>query len=64
MRTALLIIGIFALLIGIVWILQGLNILGGSFMSGQPAYAVLGLVTGVIGLALMAFGLRRRSPSA
>ena len=64
MRTALLIIGIFAILVGIVWILQGLNILGGSFMSGHPAYAILGAVTGVIGLALVAFGIRRRAPSA
>lgn len=64
MRVVWLVIGILAVLAGIVWTLQGLNILGGSFMSGHMQYTVLGLVVGVIGIGLIVFGTRRRAPSA
>lgn len=60
MRMAALIIGVLAVLAGIVWILQGLNILGGSYMSGHIQYSVLGLVVGLIGVGLIVFGARRR----
>ena len=42
-----------AIVIGAVWILQGANVLGGSFMSGQPLWLYIGIVLligGVIGL--------------
>jgi hypothetical protein len=64
MRVLWLVIGILALLAGIVWTLQGLNILRGSFMSGQTTYTVLGIVVAVIGIILIAVGARRRAPSA
>jgi hypothetical protein len=65
MRVVWLIIGIIAVLVGIVWTLQGLNVLRGSGMSGHSVFTVIGLVVGVIGLALIAFGVqRRRVPSA
>jgi hypothetical protein len=65
MRWVLLVIGVLMVAVGVVWTLQGFNILGGSFMSGQRGYAALGLVVGVIGLALIGFGvLRRRAPAA
>lgn len=41
------------LLVGLIWIGQGLNILRGSGMSGHAVYAVLGLVVAIIGLALL-----------
>jgi hypothetical protein len=41
------------LLVGLIWIGQGLNILRGSGMSGHAIYAVLGLVVAIIGLALL-----------
>jgi hypothetical protein len=64
MRWVLLVIGVLMVAVGVVWTLQGFNILGGSFMSGQRGYAILGLVVGVIGLALVAFGVLRRAPAA
>ncbi|HEV2461219.1 MAG TPA: hypothetical protein VGS80_22950 [Ktedonobacterales bacterium] len=64
MRWVLLVIGVLMVAVGVVWTLQGFNILGGSFMSGQRGYAILGLVVGVIGLALVAFGVLRRTPAA
>ena len=40
-------------LLGLVWIGQGLNILGGSSMSGHSQYAVLGLVVATLGCWLL-----------
>lgn len=61
MRIAANIVGILLLLIGGTWILQGANILGGSVMSGQSQWLVIGIVVAVIALlTLYWFNLRRR----
>jgi hypothetical protein len=59
MKIFLNIVGILLTLTGLVWILQGFNILLGSMMSGQLQYAVLGLVVGAIGIALIVYANRR-----
>ena len=41
------------LLIGIDWVLQGLNILPGSFMTGQIIWAVYGLPLALAGAGLV-----------
>jgi hypothetical protein len=64
MRWVWLVLGVLAILVGSVWTLQGLNILGGSAMSGHGLFAVIGLVVGVIGVFLVVFGARRRAASA
>jgi len=46
------ILGVLLILMGIVWILQGINVLPGSFMTGQMQWAVYGVITVVIGAAL------------
>jgi hypothetical protein len=53
------IIGVILLLIGVVWILQGINLLPGSFMSGQILYALLGIILGAIGVGLLIYNNRR-----
>jgi hypothetical protein len=40
------------LLVGIVWILQGVNILPGSFMSGQTKWAINGILAALAGGAI------------
>lgn len=52
-------LGLLLVLIGLVWTLQGLNVLGGSAMSGVTLWAVIGPVVAVLGLTL-ALGARRR----
>lgn len=61
MRWLGIIIGVVAVLVGIVWTLQGLNILTGSGMSGHLIYAIIGPIVGVVGLGLVVIGARRRS---
>jgi hypothetical protein len=42
--------------IGLVWTLQGLDLLGGSVMSGVTIWAVIGPVVAVLGLSLALSG--------
>jgi uncharacterized membrane protein YeaQ/YmgE (transglycosylase-associated protein family) len=49
-----------AALVGITWILQGLDIRKGDGMSGHPIWAVLGVVLLLIAAALVR-GARRSS---
>jgi hypothetical protein len=42
--------GIIFLLIGSLWIAQGLGAAKGSAMSGHPAYAVLGALAALVGI--------------
>lgn len=60
MRWTWLIIGVIAVLFGVVWTLQGLNIIGGSFMSGNVTFAVIGPLVALVGLILIVLGARRR----
>ncbi len=50
---ALGLVGVVLVLLGLVWILQGTNVLPGSFMSGQLSYALLGAVAAMVGGALV-----------
>jgi hypothetical protein len=59
MRWVWVIIGVLLVLSGVVWTLQGLDLLGGSSMSGNRMWAVIGPFTAIAGCFLAAFGLRR-----
>ena len=52
MRWVLAIVGGLMAITGGVWTLQGVGILPGSFMTGQTFWAVAGLLTLAVGLAL------------
>jgi hypothetical protein len=62
-RIVLVVLGVAAALAGLVWTLQGLGYVGGSFMSGATVWAVIGPVVALAGLALIVVGARvgRRS---
>jgi hypothetical protein len=60
MKIALSILGVLMILVGVVWILQGFNVLLGSMMSGHMEYAILGLVVGMIGVGLLIYANRSR----
>jgi hypothetical protein len=63
MRLALKIFAICLLGMGIVWILQGINILPGSFMTGQIVWAYRGAAAALAGLVLLLFSVRRGTKS-
>ena len=55
------IIGVLLALSGCIWILQGINVLPGSFMTGQMQWAVYGAIALVAGIAIFVFSGRKRS---
>ncbi len=59
MRNAAPWFGGVLLLIGIIWLLQGINILPGSFMTGQLFWAFAGAVCILVGGGLMFLSVRR-----
>ncbi len=61
MKRLLTIIGIVLLLVGVLWILQGYNVIGGSFMSGQMIWALIGLIAGIVGAILLFVAYRPRT---
>jgi hypothetical protein len=61
MRWILVVLGILMVLMGIVWTLQGANILLGSPMTGDPFWLVAGIIVIVVGAAPSFFGWRLRS---
>ena len=58
MRITLIVISVLLLLTGVVWILQGINILPGSFMTGQIGWAYAVIVTALIGGGVLWIALR------
>ena len=52
--------GVILAVLGLVWLLQGVDVLGGSAMSGSPLWATVGPIVLVVGLALIVVGIVRR----
>ena len=59
MHAVLRILAILLMLLGIVWILQGVNVLPGSFMTGQMQWAYRGAAIAILGLIMLLFARRR-----
>jgi hypothetical protein len=51
MKIIVRIVSAIFVLIGIIWFLQGINVLPGSFMTGQMRWAVRGGILFVVGVA-------------
>jgi hypothetical protein len=60
MRVTVNVVAVLLLVIGIIWILQGINVLPGSFMTGQIQWAVYGLMAVVAGLGVLYIANRNR----
>ena len=61
MKAILTIIGVLLILFGGVWILQGINVLPGSFMTGQIRWAIYGAIAVVAGAVLIVLARRRKA---
>ncbi len=59
MKTALKTLGVLLVLAGAVWFLQGINILPGSFMTGDPQWAINGGIAMIIGAGMFYWGNRK-----
>ncbi|WP_199442701.1 hypothetical protein [Umezawaea beigongshangensis] len=52
-------VGVVLALLGVLWTLQGLGLVTGSFMTGQSLWTAIGLLSVVGGVTLLVSGLRR-----
>jgi hypothetical protein len=52
-------VGVIATIAGVIWALQGFGVIGGSFMSGNSVWAIIGPIVAVIGLLITGIGIRR-----
>ena len=62
-KAALLAIAAILLICGVLFTLQGVGLVGGSAMTGDTTWAVIGPILAVIGLGVGGWALRRRSGS-
>jgi hypothetical protein len=55
-------LGVLMMCLGVVWILQGLDIAfqGGSFMAGDPKWAVYGAILALVGVGQAVWSFTRR----
>jgi hypothetical protein len=54
------VIGVLLLLVGIVWFVQGIGVLHGSFMTGTAFWAIMGALLVIFAAYLIISGLRQR----
>ena len=54
-------LGLLLVVLGAVWTLQGVGVVGGSVMTGVAAWAIAGPIVAVAGLVLVVTGVRRRA---
>ncbi len=60
MRWVWLVLGFLLVLAGATWTLQGIGVLGGSSMSNDTTWAVIGPIVAVVGIVLIFVGARSR----
>jgi len=58
-RNILKVFAVLVFLAGGVWFLQGINILPGSYMSGNPQWAINGGIAMLVGAGLFWFANRK-----
>jgi hypothetical protein len=60
MRLFRSLLALIVLAIGALWSLQGLGVVGGSFMTGQSQWLYIGIVTMLVGLLGLGWASRSR----
>lgn len=61
MKMLLTIIGVLLVLMGGIWFLQGINVLPGSFMTGQIRWAIYGGIAAAVGVVLIVRANRKKT---
>jgi hypothetical protein len=58
-RVILLVGGVLLVLVGVLWTLQGVGVVGGSVMSGVTLWAIVGPIVALVGVFLLWRASRR-----
>jgi hypothetical protein len=59
-RPVALVLGGILVVIGLIWFLQGIGVLGGSAMSGVVLWAIVGPIVALAGVFLIVRGQRSK----
>jgi hypothetical protein len=59
MKRVLRVLSVCLIALGVIWILQGINVLPGSFMTGQIQWAWRGAAIAGVGLLVLIVGIRK-----
>ena len=54
--------GVVLVLLGLLWTLQGIDVIEGSSMSGTTTWSVIGPIVLLVGALVMTVGIRGRKP--
>ena len=60
MKVSLIVFGVTLILAGGVFFLQGINVLPGSYMKGDPQWAINGGILIIVGIGLILWAKRLR----
>ena len=60
-KPVLITIGAILAVMGLIFMFQGLGVIGGSAMTGSTLWAILGPIIALGGMVLVVVGLRRKS---
>jgi hypothetical protein len=58
-RVLLIVLGVMLVVTGTIWIFQGVGMLKGSFMTGSAFWMWMGVAAVIVGVPLLARGIRR-----
>ncbi len=64
MKVLLVVLGVLLELLGIVWILQGANVLTQGQMAGHSQWILIGIIVDAVGAILLVWGILRRRARA
>jgi hypothetical protein len=59
-RVPMVLTGLVLVLVGILWILQGVGVAKGSFMTGSAFWGWMGGLAVAVGAPILVLGVRRR----
>jgi hypothetical protein len=59
LKNILKVFAVLLMIAGVIWALQGLNILPGTFMRGDPQWVINGAIIAVVGAGLFWFSNRK-----
>jgi hypothetical protein len=54
--------GVVLVLLGLLWTLQGIDVIEGSSMSGTTTWSIIGPIVLLVGAFVMSVGIRGRRP--
>lgn len=63
MKTLRAVVGVLLMISGLVWFLQGIDVLQGSSMTGDTKWAVIGPIVALVGAAMVFYGRGGRAAS-